>query len=337
MAVTVSAAAFFEVLIGSFLYGLFLLLAILSTMLYIQRISREGTRSHRTLTRTIIRKPMIMGGLLISLVVSVRWILDVIDAAHGFLYLGDPDFYFLAPVGLRRATGVGFLLASVVVGDTMIIYRLWIVWNKSTAVVVFPILTLSGLLGAGIGVAHRLTVTPPGESLFSEKLKRCIVQESVFSLVTNVYATGKTLSDLTSTPYRSYHSALIAYRICTTTCGVSDAAMIRVKTGNDLTRFLATLVESSALLSVWIVFEMITYWIKSPLHWFVLGNMGTISGISFMLINVRVALGSSRSDQPIMAATKIELNVNEFLAVSAGVRTDTQVDPADDCTNGTDQ
>ncbi|KAK7054162.1 hypothetical protein R3P38DRAFT_1484862 [Favolaschia claudopus] len=219
MAVTVSAAAFFEVLIGSFLYGLFLLLAILSTMLYVQRISREGTRFHRTLTRTILRKPMIMGGLLISLVVSVRWILDVIDAAHGFLYLGDSEFYFLAPVGLRRATGVGFLLASVVVGDTMIIYRLWIVWNKSTAVVVFPILTLLAMLvGAGIDVAHRLTVTPPGESLFSQILGRCIVQESVFSLVTNVYAT-----------------VLIAYRICTTTCGVSDAAMIRLKTGNELT------------------------------------------------------------------------------------------------------
>ncbi|KAK7061981.1 hypothetical protein R3P38DRAFT_682545 [Favolaschia claudopus] len=281
MALTASTSAFFEAVIGSLLFGIYVVLAVFSTMLHIQRISRnQAATPGRTTIRTILRSPMILGGLLISLVLTPRWILDIIDTADGFLNSDDPNLYFLAPVRTRAVTGLGFLLTSLLICDAMIVYRLWIVWNRSIAIVLFPILALLGLLAGGIGVARQFAVTPLGESMFSEKIKQWIVQNSVFNLVTNVYAT-----------------ALIAYRVCMNNYRLSSATVIRVKVGNDLTTFLAILVESSALLSIWIIFEMVTYAIKSPLNWFVLGNLGTISGISFMLINVRVALGWSQSGQ----------------------------------------
>ena len=43
------------------------------------------------------------------------------------------------------------------------------------------------------------------------------------------------------------------------------------------------------------MFEMITYSIKSLMQPFVIATLGTVSGISFMLINVRVALGWSEA------------------------------------------
>ncbi|KAK7061982.1 hypothetical protein R3P38DRAFT_682717 [Favolaschia claudopus] len=315
MAVTATSAAFFELVIGSLFYGLFLTLAIFSNMLYIQRIGRsQGTRSRRTLMRIILRKPMIVGGLLITLLISARWVLDVIDTTHGFLNSSDRELYFTAPLRPRAVVELGLISASVFICDIMIIYRLWIVWNRSFVVVLFPMLALLGLLATGIGGTYQLAVDRPGDSMFTGKIKDWIAPEGVFNLVTNLYATG-----------------LIAYRICVTKCGLSGAAIIRVKTGNDLSRFLATIVESSALLSVSIIIEMITYSIKSPFHWFVLGNLGSISGISFMLINVRVALGWSQSDEPIVSASKIVFNADGTLSVPARALTDIEVD------NGTDR
>ncbi|KAJ7791659.1 hypothetical protein B0H14DRAFT_3566331 [Mycena olivaceomarginata] len=124
----------------------------------------------------------------------------------------------------------------------MIIYRLWIVWNKSTPVVIFPLLTLLGMIAAGIGVTRQLTIMTVGESLFSNKTARWIVTDSVFNLLTNIYSTG-----------------LIAYRIHKINTLASSAGLTRVNGGEDLKSVMAILVESSALLSTWIVFEMITY------------------------------------------------------------------------------
>ncbi|KAK7061984.1 hypothetical protein R3P38DRAFT_2832715 [Favolaschia claudopus] len=262
---------------------------------------------------TILRKPMIIGGLLITLLISARWVLDVIDTAHGFLNSRDPESYFAAPPRPRAIAELGLISASVLICDTMIIYRLWIVWNRSFVVVLVPMLALLGLLASGIGSTYQLAVTCPGESRFTEKIKQWIVQECVFNLVTNLYATG-----------------FIAYRICVTSSGLSDAANIRVNTRNALSRSTAIVVESSVLLSVWIIIGIILFAIKSPFHWFALGTLGTISGISFMLINVRVALGWSQSDEPIVSASKIVFNADGTPSVPATVLTDIEVD------NGTD-
>ncbi|KAK7061997.1 hypothetical protein R3P38DRAFT_2832784 [Favolaschia claudopus] len=310
MAVTATSAAFFEIIIGSFIYGLFLSLSIFSNMLYIQRIGRsQGMRSRRMLMGTILRKPMIIGGLLMTLLISARWILDVIDTAHGFLVSRDPELYFAAPLRPRAVVEVGFVPVSVLICDIMIIYRLWIVWNKSSVVVLFPMLALLGQLANGIGGTYQLAVTRPGESMYTGKLEQWLVQESVFNLGTNLYATG-----------------FIAYRICATSFGLSDPTITRVNTGNNLSKSMAIVVESCVLLSVWIIIGIISYSIKSPFHWFVLGNIGTISGIAFMLINVRVALGWSQSDEPIVSASKIVFNADGTLSVPAGVTTDIEVD-----------
>ncbi|KAJ7368628.1 hypothetical protein DFH08DRAFT_30304 [Mycena albidolilacea] len=275
LALTTASASFFATVIGSFFYGLFFILAILSTALHIQRIMRNHPGASReALMRSVLQNPMIMAGFTLFLTVTARWILDIIDTAHGLLEPDDPQVYFIAPIRPRAVTGNGLLIASLVICDAMIIYRLWIVWNKSTPIVILPLLALLGMIAAGIGVTRQLTVMTVGESLFSNGTARWIVTDSVFNLLTNIYSTG-----------------LIAYRIHKINTLASSAGLTRVNGGEDLKSVIAILVESSALLSTWIVFEMITYATKSPLEGFVLVTLGTVSGISFMLINVRVALG----------------------------------------------
>ncbi|KAF7352531.1 hypothetical protein MVEN_01218100 [Mycena venus] len=161
------------------------------------------------------------------------------------------------------------------------------------------------MLAFGIGVTRRLAFA---ESLFSHKITRWLLTDIVFNLVTNIYCTG-----------------FIAYRIYTINSKVS--AITRAHGGEDLVCVTAILIESSALLSAWIVFGMITYAIKSVLEIFVLNTLATVAGISFMLINVRGALGWGHTNQSITG-----FSVNRAYpgipspSMATGVRMETQVD-----------
>ncbi|KAJ7791661.1 hypothetical protein B0H14DRAFT_3160761 [Mycena olivaceomarginata] len=229
LALTTASASFFATVIGSFFYGLFFILVILSTALHIRRIMRNHPSASRgALMRSALQNPMIMAGFTLFLTVTA-------------------------------------------------IYRLWIVWNKSTPVVILPLLALLGMIAGGIGVTHQLTI------------------------ITNIYSTG-----------------LIAYRIHKINTLASSTGLTRVNGGEDLKSVMAILVESSALLSTWIVFEMITYATKSPLEGFVLVTLGTVSGISFMLINVRVALGwgqINRTTSVVLPPMRIRMETQEDMHV----------------------
>jgi hypothetical protein len=73
------------------------------------------------------------------------------------------------------------------------------------------------------------------------------------------------------------------------------------------------------------VFEMITYATKSPLEGFVLVTLGTVSGISFMLINVRVALGwgqINRTTSVVLPPTRIRMETQVDMHVDMPAKDD---------------
>jgi len=220
---------------------------------------------------SVLRNPMIMTGFALILTVTARWVVDMIGTASELLdpASNDPQ----APARLTTTLGFCFFLASLIICDAMIVYRLWSVWNKSVLVAIFPFVSLFGMLASGIAFIHQLTKSPRGASFSSGDLGRLIVIDSVFNLVTNVYSTG-----------------LIGYRIYS----VNSRTGMQ---GGNLNNVITIMVESSALLSAWIVFEMVVHGTKSSLEILVISTLETVSGISFMLINVRVALGWSQIDR----------------------------------------
>jgi len=289
MALTLTpvSAAYFSAVIGALLYGIFLVLFSTSSVLHVQRIVRANRKANRAaIIGIMIQNPMIVAGFALFLTVTARWILDVIDTSYGFLesQTSEQTFvYFIDVARPRSVAGIGIFIGTLMICDAMIVYRLWIVWNRSTLIVIFPIFTLLGMLTSGIGVTHQLAVTPLGDSPFENKVGRWIVSDSVFNLLTNIYSTG-----------------LISWRIYSIN---SRAAAIHMQGGVKLTSITATLIESSAILSVWILFEMITYGLKSALQPFVITTLGTVSGISFMLINVRVSLGWAQTNPTTYSTT----------------------------------
>ncbi|KAF7355563.1 hypothetical protein MSAN_01473500 [Mycena sanguinolenta] len=194
LALTASSAAFFGAVIGSFLYGLFFLLAILSTVLHIQRIKRNNRvnagASRGVVMRSVLRNPMIVASFAMFLTVTARWVLDMVNTAYGLLESEDSELYFSTPIGPTAVVGMAFFIASLVICDAMIVYRLWSVWNNSTVVAIFPFLSLLAMLACGIGFTYQMAIMTPGDSVFAARIRRWVVTDSVLNLVTNIYCTA---------------------------------------------------------------------------------------------------------------------------------------------------
>ncbi|KAJ6515580.1 hypothetical protein C8R45DRAFT_1140125 [Mycena sanguinolenta] len=275
---TTTCAAFFGAAIGSFLYGLFFILTILSTALHIQRMSRtQGPLNapRGMILRRILLNPMLVGGFTMFLTVTAHWVLDMVDTAYGVLESDDPDVYFLAPDKLPFKKEVVELAFP-----RCIVFGLF---GANLRWLQLPPLSIIGKLVCGIGIIHQMTVTQLGDSMFSNPLRQWIVADGVLALVTNIYS-----------------PLMISYRIHTIRSNPAPAAHGR----EDLKSIIAILIESAALLRqifsflcAATVFSMITYATKSPLDGYNRATLGTVSGLSFMLINVRVALGWSQTRQ----------------------------------------
>ncbi|KAJ7811648.1 hypothetical protein B0H14DRAFT_3150718 [Mycena olivaceomarginata] len=290
LALTTASASFFATVIGSFFYGLFFILVILSTALHIQRIMRNHPSTSRGATNALCSaKSHDYGGLHV--------------VSHRHRESDNPQVYFIAPIRPRAVTGVGFFLASLVTCDAMIVGP-----DTSHGTSYSLFLDISSL--DRVEQVYASCDLPSSHSTWNDRCHAptdhydCrrkpvfngtaswIVTDSVFNLLFVIFSPSTSVVKLTRVCRTNiYSTGLIAYRIHKINTLASSAGLTRVNGGEDLKSVMAILVESSALLSTWIVFEMITYATKSPLEGFVLVTLGTVSGISFMLINVRVALG----------------------------------------------
>ncbi|KAF8993888.1 hypothetical protein BDQ17DRAFT_1392511 [Cyathus striatus] len=235
------------VCIESFLYGIFVVLFVAS--LYIH-VYRSGLSQQKAASTSF------------PLGLSPHWICTFIRLFQAFITYngGKTPLLFYADLSqLTEIVKTGFLVASIILGDAMIIYRLWVVWNYNKYVIIFPICTLLGLTVCGIGITYQFTQYTPGEDVFRTDAGRWVTSDF-----------------------------LIAWRIYSV-----DKASKKVGAQN-LTSVLAIVVESAAIYTSWTIFFFATYQSKSNLQFTAADGWSAMSGIAFMLINVRVGLGWAR-------------------------------------------
>ncbi|KAH9841057.1 uncharacterized protein C8Q71DRAFT_743055 [Rhodofomes roseus] len=270
------AANVATVFMESFLYGIFFVLSVSSIYLLVhrQRQLLQPTLPHLATASVVFmhlcKTPMFLGAIALSVTITAHWILTCIRTFQAFVYFEggtDPIAFYGNLKQLTEVVKTGFLMASLIIGDTMVIYRLWVVWNRRTAIVIFPLCTLAGLTVCGIGITYQFTQYYPGENVFVSQAGRWITSDCVFTLCTNVYST-----------------AMIGYRVWT-------SRHVKLYSGTNLVNVLTTFIESAALYTAWTTFFFISYQANSNLQFTAVDTWSELSGISFMLINVRVGLG----------------------------------------------
>ncbi|KAF7292144.1 hypothetical protein MIND_01241400 [Mycena indigotica] len=237
--VSVLFAMLLNLALGSVLYGIYILLFLVSTYLFVHSRQvpspRHGTASWGSrASRTVmaLKSPIFVSSLVLWLGITTTWTVTVYDSFQAFVLYHDglnADGYFhrfSRTSGIVKNTAIALSLA---IGDAMIIYRLSVVW-PNRKILSLAVLSFVGLLISLIATIVNVTkIQSTSRNVGSYDLG--IIQAfsiifPVFSVVTPVYCT-----------------ALISYRMYT----VGSAAGDHIVDERSLSYFAIILVESSVL------------------------------------------------------------------------------------------
>jgi len=258
------STALATVLIETFFYGIYLVLFLTSIYLLFTAQSRGLRRE-----RSVWLSPILCGGSVLFIVVTGHWMLTIDRLFLAFVTVDNgtnPLGFYGDFSQASQIIQTSLLLASLAVVDALFVHRLSTVWGHKRCVMIFPALSLLGLVVSAIGVMYEFSRFQPGDSV-PELANGWIIADTIFTVLTNIYCT-----------------ALIAWRLWRVQTIIKPAG-----TSNFMS-VLAIIVESAALCATWAVFFIITYAAQSNLR-FLIDVTPSIVGTANMLIYVRVGLG----------------------------------------------
>ncbi|EJF59453.1 hypothetical protein DICSQDRAFT_156292 [Dichomitus squalens LYAD-421 SS1] len=267
--------------VESALFGIFFVLAITSLAVLIARHGRPPLTTSPSLSfGHALRSPLLLGTILLLITVSGHWCATVLRLFQALLVYDNgqhPEQYYLIVEAIPHVVATASVITSVIVGDIILTYRVWVVWDRKLAMVIFPAMCICAYIAAGICVVELFAAFKTGESIFALASQRRVITTAALTLSTNIYGTGS-----------------IAYRIWSTNRALKHERMLAPAL--SLSEALVIFVESAALYTFWILFFLVSYCASSTLEAFAFHCIPAATGISFMLIIVRVGLGFSWSE-----------------------------------------
>ncbi|KAJ6464060.1 hypothetical protein C8R45DRAFT_507451 [Mycena sanguinolenta] len=282
------------VALESFFYGTFFVLFIISVSLLVSRYVQDGRRGGKK--SSLLVSPLFIGAIALFITVTSHWIITVDRAFLAFFHFEDGTF----PLGfygdLSQITEVvktGFLMASLTIGDLLIIHRLWTVWGHNKYIVIFPLCTLMGLTACGVGITYQFTQYHPGQNVFLSEAGRWITSDAVFTLwYGGRHVRGHRGAQVLLFSTNVYSTVLISWHIWRT------SRQIRPYGGQNMASVLSIVLESAAIYTSWTLFFFVSYQSQSNLQFIAVDCWPAMSGISCMLIHVRVGMrGAQKSIQ----------------------------------------
>ncbi|KAJ7257781.1 hypothetical protein C8J57DRAFT_1342754 [Mycena rebaudengoi] len=266
--ITVLPANLATLVLVSCFYGILLLLFI-STVYF---LATRRTLAGKTQSPKHHFKSLLFGGIAsLFVVVTIHWIIVIYQAFHAFIYLdtaaaADEFYADLSQPSELLKSGVFYI--AVVLGDSLVIHRLWVVWGRNRFITVFPIITLAAVGVTSIGMLYSMSQWEPSlrGTPFADKSRPWVLSGFAFSFLTNAYSTG-----------------LIAFRI-------RKFASAKLLSESRLLGILTIFVESAALQTVWLIFTGLTT-LTSGFGFIAVDNLPVIIGIANLLIHARVGLG----------------------------------------------
>ncbi|KAJ7131290.1 hypothetical protein C8R44DRAFT_594483, partial [Mycena epipterygia] len=218
--------------------------------------------------------PIVISNIAIFATCTAHWVITVKRFFLAFLGSGGDPFQFYAdqsqPPTVINNT---LVIVAVLIGDAVIIHRLWLVWNRNLRVVFIPVLSWLGALTGGIAVAYFFTQSTPTNNKF--------LTAAGASLTANWALT------ILCVP-RSLN-AFIAWRTWRTsraTVEVGDSLLMSV---------CVILIESAAIWTTWALLFATTFLTRTALVLIVEDLTPAIIGLVNLLIHLRVGLGWSRA------------------------------------------
>ncbi|KZT26411.1 hypothetical protein NEOLEDRAFT_1132463 [Neolentinus lepideus HHB14362 ss-1] len=282
------------------LYGIYLVLFI--ACLYIFRNSgRRYTRSNRIIMATI-------------------WLMFCISTAHiggtiqslqaGFFGVrpATPEIYFndkSKPLNLMNKSLYGI---NIVVGDSLLIYRLHVMYPSQRWIVVPPVLTVLATAVSWSLMVWEFSRLAPGQTAFAESIKKLAPAAFSLSLVTNLMITALIV-----------HRIRQAERRLRKAIHEADVSFYRA--------LLANTIESCILYPMALVITLGLYGTGNNGQDVLTGPMTQIISITPTLLWMQVRLGFSRFDAAVSAEASTLVRPTgastPIVLVTRSTRTDT--------------
>ncbi|CAK5270879.1 unnamed protein product [Mycena citricolor] len=236
---------------------------------------------------------------LIWLLAISHWILDILRAETAFLHEPNAAVFFANISSPVEVAKVGLYVTATIIGDGFMIYRTYMIWQRSLRFVALPIVLWIASIVSGYGGTNALYETKQGTQL--SPLVPWIPTFIALSLATNGYCT-----------------ILIAYRILR-----SQFAVRKMNAGNSrMMSIVVVFLESAALYSAELIALLVTHQLELNVQYVVLDATCSLLGITFSMIILPVtgaARGSEISgSRPVrVAAPRIEgVNVSRLVEVT---------------------
>ncbi|KAJ7624942.1 hypothetical protein FB45DRAFT_924615 [Roridomyces roridus] len=175
------------------------------------------------------------------------------------------------------ASFLGFILA-----DAIMVWRCWIIWDRSWLVIVFPILAaIAGTVCASLGLAGQISVASNQIATTAARLAPLVHFSTPFlslSLAVTLYTTGLIALRILHVQWHSRKHGLKARK-------------------SEFSPVLELLIESSALYAASLFVFVVLLAIKSPNQNYMQNIHVQIAGIAPTLLVFRVSVGQARKDE----------------------------------------
>ncbi|KAJ7199426.1 hypothetical protein GGX14DRAFT_661959 [Mycena pura] len=238
--VTFPFANLLSLTFASLFYGIYFVLFFASMYLYLH----HGTRPGSTRSKSII----LMFSCSLFLAVTANWVLVVYRNFLGFIFFEGgqgANAFFNSYTEVSEIVQNVFLGLCVAIGDSMIIYRLWVVWS-SIWIMIPPIMSLLGLLTSLIVTI----IETPRLSTIAEDTG--VTPITVFTLVYGEVTQHAAILPLTKSSQPGPIFTAQIYKI-------SQGASGLVSSETSLARVTALVIESAAIYTSWVIFYTVTH------------------------------------------------------------------------------
>ncbi|OSD05841.1 hypothetical protein PYCCODRAFT_1443198 [Trametes coccinea BRFM310] len=295
MAFTAAESKLVSIFVQSILYGIYVTLFFTTTDALLRR--REGCGT--------LRHDMVFVSLLMFVVATMHVATNFSRIILAFVVHADapggPAAFFNELSNFTQMFGSTLYVIQTLLGDGMVLYRCYLVWERKVAVVVIPCLLLLGSTATGIGILYSFDKVVPQASIFVVQLNRWITAFFSMTLVTNFICT-----------------ALVAYRVWSMNRSTLSFRQ------HKLRPIMVLIVESGAFYSATLLALLILYNVDSWFQYVVLDAVSAIVGIVFSLIMRRIATGISTVEgetalvEPSAIASGIQLSRTSFRGGTKG-------------------
>ncbi|OJT07584.1 hypothetical protein TRAPUB_1554 [Trametes pubescens] len=256
-------------------YGIFLVLSLVVLSFWIRRHASESPRPRwGALIWDLRRSPLVIVNLFLVVIVSAHWVVGIRRLLEAVVDQGDTAKATAYYADLRQPTDVirsALMFVGMLVGDVTITYRVWLVWGRDYRAIIFPTVTVLGLAATVIGLMYRMLAATPNESIFAVEFNRWVISFCVATLIDTTYGTS-----------------MIVYRLWTTNRARKKHDLVTAGDESPILEAMTIFVESAALYSAWTAWYIVLYALHSPLQVVNSNCNPTITGISILLITVRV-------------------------------------------------